>query len=331
MFIKKIVRPLLVSLFLLSSILASAQHGLLKIGDERHHYLTFSGALGYANVLQNVPYTNSRGGAGGLLGFSYERHNGNFVYSLGAEFDYKLVNIARNDFNVVVGMIDTEGDYLNYTYHFTDFGDQYQIAYVNIPLMFGYSNDKIYFLVGGKFGINAFNKYRVTSHLRTTGRYLFAMEDFTDMPDHFFTDVDLDNSANFNLDYSLIGSAEYGYNLPQGNTDSKMRFRVGVFADYGFKNIRFNKKYHEGDADGNVIILPTAAGSNPLDVTLNSLMTASEVSYQHNFNPLLVGIKLTVLFELPMNESCKCLQTSLRNTYRSRYYKPHKHRRNKIF
>ena len=90
--------------------------GLQGQSEETHHFINVWGAGGYANLFNSVPYTRAIGGPGALVGFGYELNYKRFVFNFGLEFDYKYVNIGRDDFRMDVDMIDTEGDDMVFHY-----------------------------------------------------------------------------------------------------------------------------------------------------------------------------------------------------------------------
>ena len=102
MYLTKKIRLYALLIALLSTCALQAQNA------ETHHFINVWGAGGYATLLNDVPYTRAVGGPGALVGFGYELNYKRFVFNFGVEFDYKYVNISRDDFRMDVDMIDTE-------------------------------------------------------------------------------------------------------------------------------------------------------------------------------------------------------------------------------
>ena len=301
MYLYKNIRTLLFILFFVTSSALVAQT------QETHHYINVWGAGGYATIFNDVPYTKASGGPGALVGFGYELSHKRFLFSFGAEFDYKYVSMSRNDFRLSVDAIDTEGDPLLFHYNFTGFTDRYSLGYINVPIFFGGKFNKVYFLVGAKVGINLFGSSSVQSHIKTTGTYPWALEEFQNMPDHFFTDYDVKNEYPIRFGLSVAPSAEVGYLIPKSKSKSLFSQRVALFVDYGVLNI------HQKVSNGNVVGIPT--NDNILNVKLNPLML-SDQALNSSFNPFMIGIKYTASFEIPVPKTCKCLQTKPSNYFK---------------
>ena len=156
-------------------------------------------------------------------------------------------------------------------------------------------------------GINLFGGATTTSHLKTSGTYPWALEEFDNMPDHFFTDLDLKDSYPIRYNLNLIGSAEVGYLFPKAKEKSKFSQRLALFVDYGILNV------HQRVSNGNVVGIPV--NDNILNVKLNPVML-SDQGLNSSFNPFMIGIKYTASFEIPVPKRCKCLQTKPSNYFK---------------
>ena len=122
---------------------------------------------------------------------------------------------------------------MEFHYNFTKFHDVYSIGYLNIPIFFGGKINSVYFLVGGKVGINLFGSSTTSSHLKTTATYPWAIDEFQNMPDHFLLDKELSNSYPITFNLSVMASAEIGYVFPKSKAKSPFSQRLGLFVDYG--------------------------------------------------------------------------------------------------
>lgn len=274
-----------------------------------NNYLMAWGAVGYSSFIHNVPYTTPLGGGGGLLGFGYELNYKKFIMNFGAEFDFKNSTTLRNKFQMDVDMHDTEGEEFVFTYHVTKFRDHYNVGYVNVPLCFGARGQRFYFLAGAKVGFNLFAFASTRANIHTTGTYPWSIVPFENMPDHFWTDKKLATTGQkFNMNMNVVGTAEFGWNFYPAKKKAKHYYRIGIFADYGVLNVHIN------DDRGNVVGIPPA-GKNPLDLQLNSLFTSNQC-IDKDVNPLLVGVKFTILLQVGEHHPCNCYQP-----YRTRWAK----------
>jgi hypothetical protein len=288
---------------------------LVAVGvTAQKHYVKVWGGVGYANFLTNAENLTPWGGGGGLLGLGYEIALNRFLLSIGGELDFKTTFIRRDPFKIELDMIDTEGDPLVYTYDFSHdkYRENYNIGYVNVPLMFGaqFSN-KMYFLLGGKFGMCMFGNAILKSHVKTSGKDPTLIDPFVNMPEHFFTDLDLKGSNPVSLDFTITASMEIGKIIYPMKKRSRIHYRIAAFADYGIKNIN-----PEPAKDSrNIITIPVddRNQADVLNVQMNSTFT-SVLMKDRLINPLLVGAKFTVLFDLGEKEPCHCLPE-----YRSRW------------
>ena len=315
---------------------------------DNKYYISAWGALGYANLLHGdfyvpsslnpynsgIPHTSAVGGAGGLLGVGFEYNHKRFILTFGAEFDYKLSITKAKDFRMEVGeivgsisglpvnpndpldpnidgvpiikpgtgMIDTEGDPFAMKFNFSNYRDIYHVMYVNFPLLMGaqFAN-RFYFLAGGKVGLYFGRESYVNTAYNTVGTYPQFIEDFHDMIDHYFSnyrspdDRSVPNRNVLDFGLNVVASLEMGkVFVPK---KGKAHYRIAAFADYGFLNIHKNLSY------GN----PINFLDNPVLLQHNAIL-ASDWAWNKSVNPLLVGVKFTVLLDLGNKEPCVCIE-----------------------
>lgn len=252
---------------------------------------------------------NSLGGGGGI-GFSYDLQANHFILDLGVGITGGQTIFRVPDFkSVLPNQIDAEGDAFNYVYSLTDRKDAYSNMMVQIPILFGGQYKRFYALAGVKFGFSAVTQAHISGSLTTYGSYFIGdkqvWDDFRDMPElQFFTDKAVSAKTNTNFDVNLDVSIEIGarlgfmsdhtgFDVPK----SKVQYRLALFADYGVLDIH-------------------KAQNNPALVTQNiynqedmiSGLRFGDILSTSNaasaINNLFVGIKFTVLFELPNKKGC---------------------------
>lgn len=311
---------------------------------DNKYYMSAWGALGYANLLHGdfyvpdvIPHISATGGVGGLLGVGFEYNHKRFILTFGAEFDYKMSvtkakpfhmkfgEIVRNDTYapcspndilpdgvkpvVVGGLLDTEGEAFVGDFRFDNYKDTYHVMYVNFPLLMGaqFAN-RFYFLTGAKVGLFFGRESYVKTSYETQGIYGQFIDPFRNMPDHFFDnyvspDPKKGNPKNHNLlDFGLnvVASLEMGKVIVPKK--GKAHYRVAGFVDYGVLNI------HKNITAGQAIDIPPAGAQF---VTIESLkhnsILASNWALNKSVNPLLAGIKFTVLLDLGNKEPCVCI------------------------
>jgi len=213
------------------------------------------------------------------------------------------------------GLKDTEGKPFVAHYLFDKYIDTYHSMYINIPLLMGaqFAN-KFYFLVGGKVGLHLGTTSYANTTYRTLSTYPQYLDDFgkQPIPDHgldTYTNKSkqdppydhISNQLNSKIDFGLnvVVSAELGkVFVPR---KGKAHYRVAAFADYGVLNIHKNIGVNDEP-----IIIPNAPDINPFILKYNPVL-ASKWALNKSVNPLLVGVKFTVLLDLGNKEPCECL------------------------
>ena len=307
---------------------------------DNKYYVSAWGALGYANLVHGnffipdvVPKISAAGGVGGLLGVGFEYNHKRFILTFGAEFDYKLSNTifkkgthmdvgkivdsetrkeigtignADNPFLVGVpevegGVRDTEGELFVMHYNFKRYTDTYHSMYVNIPLLMGaqFAN-RFYFLMGGKVGLHIETMGYVSTAYRTTATYPRFINDMgqKSMPDHFLDDFKSKASASkIDLGLNIVASAEIGKVFVPQKKKVNYHYRIAAFADYGVLNVHKNISY--GD--------PINISANNAVALEHINILASHWALRKAVNPLLVGVKFTILLDLGNKEPCNCI------------------------
>ena len=271
-------------------------------------------------------YGTSFGVIGGA-GFVYELQAGKkysdtqFLFDLGVGAWGGMTSFIQGS-NIRVeltGQRDLNGDAFDYIYELKNRRDQYNNIAVQVPLLVGFQHKAFYMLVGVKFDASIFTKAHTRTNLSTYGRY----SDFgiigvnPAMPEYqFFENEKLhtkaDASLKLNMAISLelggrIGllTSDVGYDVPK----RKMEYRLAGFIDYGIPDIHTTRTLEP-------FATPTLYDTNPssenyvyntrtmLDNTrMNDLMSTN--GFASKVNSLMIGLKFTVLFQLP--ETGRCL------------------------
>lgn len=153
------------------------------------HYLTAWGELGYSNFLHKFTDTKAQGNGGVGLGGGYELRKDAFLFHTGIEFTFLNSSNKLNNLDFDTDMQDTENDHLVWHGKYIRYKETQHAGYVEVPVMFGGQWKPWYFLVGAKGGINLYGTYCTRGKLNTTGTYDRYIDDFHDMPPHYFTDT----------------------------------------------------------------------------------------------------------------------------------------------
>jgi hypothetical protein len=275
----------------------NAQHG----GE---HNLAAWGSAGFYNLNTDNSTIPSSGSAGLGGGLGYEFHKNIFIFQIGGEFQLGNSSMNIKDFSYDIDLFDTEGDEYIGHYSFTSNTDHYRMGTVNIPIMFGlHLGQKAYFLAGGKVGINAFAQSVTTSNVESSGTYYNLIDDFENMPNHYFgkkeeiTSFDVLFKTNFSL------SAEVGIYLSQPNRKSFARnlrtaYRLSFFVDYGLVNL------HDNSMAGPLII--NKLGDIGYQPAKNSFVLTKDFNIQTIKN-FYAGLKFTFLVGRESKYDCNCV------------------------
>ena len=292
----------------------------------------------YANVGEwsllpsDSKYSASFGVAGGL-GCLYELQAGpaykttRFLLDLGVGVHSGMTMFSPNN-NMTVELLnqrDLQGDEFDYIYELTNRHDQYNNLALQVPLMIGVQHKKFYMLAGVKVTSSLQTKAHTTANLNTYGRYA-DFDDFRNMPEYqFFSDWAVEKTADAKLNLNLDASVEIGGRLGLVTDASgfdvpkrKVECRLAAFLDYGVLDIHKAKTlpaintpmvYDINPASPNYVYNTKTMVNN---VEVNDIMSTNDFAKSvHNF---MVGLKFTVLFQLPEPGQCVICRDAYRNS-----------------
>lgn len=301
-------------------------------------YIALSVEAGEHSWLGKMPTCNVNGslGAGGGLGLHYEVQHKGFLFTFGVQgnvhhslfqSEQEISFWADDGDQQIKHAYSAEGIYGNFTYqyNFYDRRDQYTNVVVQVPLMFGGQVGNFYALAGAKFQTMSLWAQAVTDAKYTSkgiypGMYAgMGDQTFQHMPEHGFFDEQYLAPQKTKADFLLnaLVSAEIGYTTdvkPYFNHNNRRkyyRFRVGAYADYGVLNgYRFNY-----DATSYVTPLYNSetAATAMKEIQVTHILDTSDRAAI--IRPLQVGVKFTVLFQLPQPKICVICEQGL-ETYK---------------
>ena len=295
------------------------------------HRLGVWGQVGYSAILPSAftydanaaigfnPY--AIGHIGGGVGLGYQLRYRRFLFTTGAEFQLYNSITGIEPFTRTFAM--AQYPTMHYSYSYADMRDQWQAGYVQLPLMFGMELDKWYWQAGAKVGLNIIGSSSLRSTLSTYGDDIQLIEDLRDIYSHGFTTgytiPEHNQTVKFGFNTAL--AAEIGLNLeqwiqPKAKRSGKktkgelfaesLRYRVALFAEYGILNIQDVANISTAsDIQADYLPVLEKELARPQDLYekvtyTSSLATAS--AHDAKLNPLMVGIKLSVFYQLPRQE-----------------------------
>ena len=309
-----------VTIFALVFVMANALFAQRATAANVRNFLGFWVAGGYSTMLDDIKDIHNEFGGAAEVGFNYELQKRRFLFNVGVGYTYQNTGINVPDFSYSQGtfedpLYDSQGDALVYNYNVSNRVERVTAHYVPIQLMFGGQFGSFYFLAGGKFRLSVAAKTKVKADITTTGTYPQFIDDFANMYNHaFFNHKPFESKGSTSLNHCAAVSLEIGWRLGQRATsetgfnapkDGKIRYRIGLFADYGLLNIHRNKQEPLLQVEEQFM---SRYQENP-NLNLNDLVTMNHSYNTTRFdnskvNNLIVGVKFTMLFQLPSRGMC---------------------------
>ncbi len=277
-------------------------------------------------------YNLSYGVAGGL-GFMYEMQAGakykptRFLLDIGVGALGGMTSFGQssNETAVLNGQKDLQDELFDYVYDIKNRHDQYTDVAVQVPLMVGLQHRKFYMLVGAKFNYHIYTIANTKANITTFGQYE-KIPDLRDMPEYqFFSDKPMRSSAKTELDWDIVASFEIGgrfgviteekgYDVPK----RMMELRLAGFVDYGLRDIHKKgnnsgisteeifydtRKYVNDKPNPDYVYQNTSMIDN---LKMNDIMSTEKngVPFAKAVNSMMIGLKLTILFQLPEPGQC---------------------------
>ncbi len=282
---------------------------------EVKHLLGVSAEVGEWSLLPQNSNLNSSLGGAGSVGFVYDLQAGHFLLDCGVGVTGGQTTFKVPDWSYTFAdQTDSEGDMFDYVCSVNKRTDAYSNIALKVPLLLGGQYKRFYALAGVKFGFNAFTQTGMTANLSAYGQYfqyvngqkVYMFDRFFDTPpytDEFFANRELKSSEktsfNVNLDVSVEIGARLGFMTDHTGFDvpkSKVQYRLAVFADYGVLDLHKAQGYSAVDVNSQNV------GGSENALQMHNILSTENVASA--VNNLLVGIKFTVLFELPQTKGC---------------------------
>lgn len=259
------------------------------------------------------------GGAGALyelqVGPAYKTTRFLFDIGVGVQGGMTAFSIGSSPEDVLSGQKDLQGDPFDYVYLLKNRHDQYKDLALNVPVMIGVQHKKFYMLAGVKVYSHLYTKTASLAQLTTYGKYADIPNLYNQPEYQFFENLPIASNAptklNLDLDLSLeIGGRlgqvldAVGFDVPKRNIE----YRLAGYVDYGLLDLHVSK-------DNKLLEKPSVYDINPSSSTYvykgNSMvkgLTMYDIMSTSGFakavNNLVVGLKFTILFQLPETGTC---------------------------
>lgn len=249
-------------------------------------------------------------GGGGGLGFVYEMRAGDhFLLDVGVGGNSVWTRFKVPDRQYVLhNMLDTEGEVFDYIYDVKHRRDAYWVTSLQVPLLIGGQWGRFYFLAGAKFDMALLTTATMVAEVSTLGDYKQYITPLHNIPSQGLRDnMPFVQQQRVAFKPNVTASLEIGCRLGDIYKDKgfdvpaqKVQYRIAAFADYGLLDP------HSPSGNPLMHVPATYNVQNPLDgLNAYNVMSSKDVSdIMGIFSTLMVGVKFTVLFQLPKAKNC---------------------------
>ena len=263
-----------------------------------------------ATLAREVFDMKSSLGGGGGLGFVYEMRAGDhFLLDVGVGGNSAWTRFKVPDRQYVLhNMLDSEGEVFDYVYDVKHRRDAYWVTSVQVPLLLGGQWGRFYFLAGAKFDMALLTNTTIKADVSTLGDYKQYITPLHNIPAQGFVDnMPFEQKQRIALKPNVTASVELGCRLGEIYKEKgfdvpsqKVQYRIAAFADWGILDP------HVATDNPLMHVPATYNAKAPLSgLTACDVMSAKEVTdISGVFTTLMVGVKFTVLFQLPKSKSC---------------------------
>lgn len=277
-------------------------YAFTRLNADKEHYVTVNANLGYSTLLNSIPDQKAIPGMDAELGVGYRIFHNDFLFATGLGLSYNLYVNEQKMIDTHIDMLDTEGDPFKMHVYVSHCKDMTHAVNLNLPLLVGGEWGRFYFLVGPKVAYTVFGNTSAKALCTTSGIYERFYDDFYDMPNHKFeTEQEIGDEGISKLKWglNLMAHAEVGWCINRSympkkyNVEpEKITWFVSLYADYGVLNINAVPK----DATDLFYYKQTDEGVKYYVTPLLLSQQADKAA----FNNLNIGVKFTVLFQLPI-------------------------------
>lgn len=316
--------------FILALLLSGTLHAQVS------NYVGAYASLGEWTLMPSESQYGSSYGVAGTAGFLYELQAGpkysptRFLFDVGVGMMGGMTAYIQgfNQEAVLENQTDLQGETFDYVYSLKKRHDKYNDVAIQVPFLFGVQHRKFYMLAGVKVYSHVYTKTASTAKLTTIGRYT-QFDDFTNMPEYQFFEnrsvsggvktslkLDLDLSLEVGGRIGVVNDGAVGFDVPKRKTE----YRLAAFVDYGLFDVHYAGMaqalitptgYNQGET------APVYNTTTMVDkLVMNDVMSTE--GFAKSVNNFMVGLKFTVLFQLPEQGHCVLCRDSYRSLARPR-------------
>jgi hypothetical protein len=271
-----------------------------------HHYFYSNITPAYSIIFDDLDNTEAKGGFGSIVGLGYSFVVPNFWFEVGAEMQMLSSYMTITDEFSDKRIKDTEGDEVTYHYNKELWYDRQDLLYVGMPVMFGYHHDNGFTIgVGFKYSLNVLGLEHNRLRYSISATYNDYIEDFEDMPNHFYGDYESYARGNITNRVNSTKAAvclEVGYEVYDNHKNyirSRRRhvlLRLSSYFECGVSQLMSRNYEPQG--------IYTLHTSNPAKL-LNTPYYLSDNSCTMHTVPFMVGVRLTYTLATITCRTCK--------------------------
>ena len=263
------------------------------------HYGWFSVRGGYSALLEKFDDITTQGGCQFGVGGGYEYRYSWFYLSAGVDISYWSSNATTISYQFDRRMYDTQGKLMTYHYELDPSREHSYGFTAAVPFIVGVNYRGFYCGVGAIVGYHLLSMNQVTRPYTTSATYEQYIEDFTDMPNHYYANYIATNKEKLDLHFPVNLTAEIGYDVLYGYSYSSYSrdrvLKIGAYVEYSMVNAFRNK------SDGSVFEINP---EHPTQLLVYSYYR-NKATTTNRVVPLSVGVKLTIMLRMP-TRSCRC-------------------------
>ena len=301
--VKRFIYIVFLLLFISTTMFAQVRRH--RANRDTRHYFYSNVTPGYSIIFDDFENTKAKGGFASIVGLGYSFVSPYFWVEIGAEMQslssYILITDELSDKRIK----DTEGDEVIYHYNKNLWYDCQDLLYVGVPLMLGYRHYKGFSIgVGFKYSVNVLAEAHNRLRYSISATYNNYIEDFEDMPNHFYGDYDMyvrGNIADKVVRHKGAVCFESGYVVYDNHKNyTSMRnrhvlFKLSGYLECGLNQIMSNREVRE---------MYTINSSNPAELT-NKPYYLSNSTRSKRTLPFVVGVRWTYTLATITCRTCK--------------------------
>ena len=290
------------------------------------HHIGVSVGGGFSHHFWGNPFAQSNlyasplcGGAT-QLGIEYELKYRILLIQTGFGVAF---SVNKNSFQVDGFSMGIQEYPMQYHYEFANYIERDTYGYGYVPIMVGVDLRKCYLLVGSKLGVFSFaNRSQVKTNMSISATDEDVIDPLFGLPTHGLQTHHIVSEPK-KIAYSPFNamlSAEVGIKLDEikvsrnkkrivyESADRKsfrdrLSYRLSAFVDYGLSNLHAysaNSVPLNGQTSGGLIVMNSAT-----DLSFYPML-GYEPYKDAPINTMLIGIKLSIQYQIPHGKDCRC-------------------------